>query len=193
MSDLKNIYRITRHFGELQGFKSIAVGFFIILAWVNGLGQARSGNMNLLVAEFLILIAIYPGIERHYKERYGSIKRRKTWVEIAAYVVIIGIVMLADWIDVKLVLPISLTGIAIAGVCLINWQLTGRFRNHLLALALFSAAVGLWPLLVSGNVAHWSLSQGDGILLLGFVGIVGGIMDHMMLAKAFPLVEESVE
>ena len=193
MSDLKNIYRITRHFSELQGLKSAAVGFFLVLAWVNGLGQARNGNVSLLLAQFAILIAIYASIENTYNNKYGSIKRRKTWVEIMAYIVIIGIVMLADWIDVTLNLPISLTGFAIAAMCLANWQLTERFRHHLLALAAISMVVGLWPLLVAGNVTHWSLSQGDGILLLGFVGIVGGLLDHRMLTKAFPLAQERAE
>lgn len=184
-TDLAQVTRVTRYFDHMQGLRIMPMGIFLLLGWINGLSQARDGDLTITLPLFIAAIIAFVAADKYYKETFGYVKRRKTAIELAEVVVMVALVFLADWGDATLQWPINLSGLAVAGLSFMIWATTGQFRHQYLALAVVITAVSLSPLLLG----HWlnpGLWSGDGVLLLGLVFCIGGGIDHLLLLRALP-------
>jgi hypothetical protein len=188
-TELAQITRVTRHFEQMQGLRILPAGIFLIISWINDRSQTQGRDLTIILPLFVAIIIAVVAADRYYKDRFGQVRQRKTAVTLTLLLLVVATTLLADWGDAVLQWPVSLSGLAVAGLSFIIWATTSRFRHQYLALAGVITAVSLSPLLF-GNWLTPGLFGGDGILMLALVFIIGGGIDHLILVRALPQLPE---
>ena len=205
MIDKGRIYSLTSNFPNLQGFKTIPVGFLLmfVVVWANNnTYSSQTGQGSDLTLPLLLIPAMavfYWFVDQYYKLAYGSVKqtvkkkRQEFFLSSAAALLALGAFIL----DTREQIPFSLLGLIWAAMLLITGWRTARALPErgfpffwLLAAVMF--VISLLPVF---GLAGWWLSVGfrSQLLAVLFVAailiIVNGVAWHYVLTRGLKIGE----
>jgi hypothetical protein len=184
----------------LQGLKVLP---WFILCLVIGLGYAlldlspegRLGYCGAIGIPGALLAGwLSRRIIRYYNHTFGQVRNPST--NIVVFLIVIGwaaaIGFPAVIFDLIGLIPISVTGLAIASLSLVTWLLSGRVLTHYWVMAAIVAGLSLLP--VTGVLRPILIHQGGGdwhYVLLCTVLAVGSVLDHLVLVRNLKPIQEA--
>lgn len=196
MADLNTIKRVTPNFFFWQGLRFVPFGLVMFL-WSFMMGDPPWWRLSeswpedfILVVLFVIAFFVMRWIGSYYDRIYGYVRnapdahrRRDTIKWMVAYPLMFSALIL----DGVLEPPLFISGLVWAGGILAYWWSTGRGRYHYWVAAGVLVILAFLPLLDL-------LPAGDEMLrvffvTLGMIYIVGGILDHLELARILKMAE----
>ena len=196
MQDLKRIRSVTGSYGELQGLRKLPVALFVlVVSLIYFVWDPAPGNLDGL-------ILIVPGVAaawwlsrrigRYYDAAFGQVqpipRSRRDRIEA---IVLALLAYGAFCLDTMALVPVSVLGMAMAVTMLYEWWKAGRFRTHYLVAAALFVVVALLPSI--GVLSDVLIRRGGAwfiLVLLGAIGVIVAILDHLLLARTLkPLPE----
>ncbi len=187
MNDLARIRFVAGSFYYLQGLRLVPLGLWTIAFAAGWFG--RQGDCTVSLPTLILVIVLYKLIGVYYDRHFGRVERsaadrRLDWISLA---IAVDAIWLATWVDSTGKLPISLLGLALAGFLLsVHLRSPGGYRLYYAILAALLALLSLAPLAL--RQAPKDISP----LLLAALGgayIVGGVLDHLVLARSLKPVD----
>jgi hypothetical protein len=184
MQDPERAAYVTHHYLHLQGLKWALVGvFYLALEALNaGWLGPRPDPWRILAVGALVGL-LYWLVDRYYKRAHGRVAPPPNGrpAGSAGTAALVALILAAAVVDLAARPPFSAPGLVIAGLVAERWWEGRRFQRHYLLLAALVAALSLSPLLVDGG---WR----DEVLRYVNIGtallfIVGGLLDHLLLAR----------
>ncbi len=206
MLEVRTASRITGRFRDLQGLRQVAGGVAMLLlaGWTlifplaaADIRKAPIGQTLLSAALLIILLALLVvsvrWLSAWYRARYGEVEhtaqQRRLWLILGvsgflAFMVPFEVEVLAmergqPW-------TINLLVIGLAVWIFGYWLYLGSSFRHYLVMAIIGFALGIAS--VSGfPPATFVWQVREAVLYLGAASIVGGLIDHRILARALAL------
>ncbi|GAP16127.1 hypothetical protein LARV_03923 [Longilinea arvoryzae] len=184
------IRKITTHFNNLQGLKSLPIGvYFLLLAAINlgWLGPLKDRGLLMAILALALLCSVL--IQAVYNRRHGKVVQTRRYhvreiVFVLAAVILIFLTILLDSIlTYNFGLKLSLQGLAWAIFFFsFAWWIK---RVHFAIYGMLFVALSFLPLLGGVDKAWlFDYTQGYiGWILLGLSMIVGGVVDHLYLVN----------
>jgi hypothetical protein len=185
--DLDRVRRITRDLWYWQGLRFVPMGIVGMLAgvtfssaWPKSIPEGPA-----LLGAFLVAWTGYLAADRYYARTMGHVTPDLSLTRLRAqleWFAVYPLMVAALVIDAQLAPAIFLTGPVWALALVMYWWSTGRGREHYLAFAAATAALGLLPLVgaqLSGRAAFPIF-----FVWFGIVYVVAGVLDHLALARA---------
>jgi hypothetical protein len=179
--DVRQVGNLARHFPDWQGLHWVPTGLGGALFGVLLLGGGVGGIGGWLVILAVVLVVADIGVDVYYQEWFGRVRAERTrrLRNAAGRIVAMVATAAAAIVDLRLRLPVQLTGLAFAAAMVAYWWATGRARRHWLVLALAPFAAAFVP--VAGVAPAGRSSIGLLLVVIGTVEVLGGLRDHMML------------
>lgn len=205
MRYLERVQYVTENYERLQGLRAVSMGMVLVL-----FGGGLSVSFLAEFAGFWMLQAILWGVcvlailllpiwaESYYGRRFGRVRSR--WKGLSRYEVI-GMLLLLAFVygllaatelygeEAEWFLSSAAPGIYFGGLLVYTWW---PKRSWLTAywpvLALLVAGAGLL-LSLAGQVSGWELTM-PMISVLGVASIIGGFLDHLLLARTLKALPE---
>ena len=177
--DVRRIAIVARHFPELRGLQSVALGLWLLALLLQGrfptLDRLQVGY-GVLSWSFLITIVV---IRAYYTHRFGRIERRDDnrfwwvlWLGISA--VLIDTITYTRGVPSAFFFTIAAFS---AGTVVRDWP----FRTHRIVLAAAALAAGLSFAGIAGDEGSRTWGR-QTVLLMAVTLIVSGAGDHRLLA-----------
>ncbi len=187
---LARIRYVTANFDMLQGLRSLPLGILFLLytggiaGWIP-LFDPRNGSM-LDAVVIALGFGLYWWIGEYYKRRFGQVERdgSRSWKCVLSVVTM----LIAIYIDGTGLLPVSTLSLCMGAWFLwlyVDW----KARIHYLVIGFAIAVMGLLPLISSAGMDPRRLQESGGALFYAALGlgvIIGGLLDHRLLAKTLP-------
>jgi len=194
---LRRMEIITKNYHALRGLQGMSSGILLLAIATLELGLHRSMYQLMHAAPiawcgiFLLPFLLRRSIGHYYNRQFGYVqqiqgkKLNRIIGSLVVAVPLLGAILIDSHSMINL--PVSVTGLALAWIFFYQWQTTNEFRHHLLIMAFLLLWVSLMPL--TGGLTPLSklLIPGHGgyELVLGLLGTVGGLCDHLLLIRAF--------
>lgn len=194
---------LSENYSALQGLNAVPVGLglFLVSLWSNAV-QYPVKNILLPIILVLGSLVLSLVIDRYYKNTFGEVKpastgRRSYWILQVVWG-LLGIA--AVWMDLTLHLPVSLIGLLFASIFLFDKPGVSvplnRFSAVRLAAAVCIILVSISPLLLGKN--WWDIlgvrNTIIGVILsVGAVGVLQGVIWHVLFVKSLPVKEPKDE
>lgn len=187
-TDLRQIRAVASNYFFWQGLRWIPMGLALIAmslllaGWI----PVRREWRDWLVWPPLIAALWISGsvLGRYYRRRFGHAsadERQHTRRTSIKWLVVYPAMVASMVIDMKVSLPLLVSGIVWGASIELYRRSTGGGRPHYVVAALLLAALGLAPLFSAIPAGKLGIT-----LLVGVVGaiyVVGGILDHLALAR----------
>jgi hypothetical protein len=191
--DMQLLRYAVASYSSLPGLRMTPYGFYILVwtvlakqllpvpDWLAQLAQATSGLW--LVPIFAV---VYILVHRYYQRAFGRVSplvrsSRRFWLTLLG----MGLaLMTAIFVDKNLRLPVMTFGLTLSAIVFVSLWPKRPYSLHYLVMAGVVAGISLLPL--------WGVFQPDqyatvGLLGLGTICLLGGIIDHLLLLKAFEM------
>lgn len=179
---------VTENYPKLQGLRMVSIGGFCLLMAAGRGGPWRwfeAWDPLSSMAVLCVSLGAFWAVGRYYGRGFGSVRYgapnggdRETVVWRA----LVAVLALSVVVDAMVgPAPVDLIGLMVAGWLMVCWWQAGKAWGHYVFLAVVLALVSSLPLL---GVA--SLGQISGVAVLGILGvilIIGGVLDHVTLAR----------
>jgi hypothetical protein len=186
-TNLEEVRAIAANYFFWQGLRWIPIGVALIVVAVDLLAKDFFGPLGLLVGMLSLVVAFWmstTGLRGYYRRNFGRVRadpdlhaRR----ESIKWMVVYPAMMASTIFDLKLSLPIVISGFVWAISLEAYRRSTGGGRVHYVVAAAALCIFGLLPL--GGSVPTGK----DGVaVLVGFFGliyVIGGILDHRELVR----------
>jgi hypothetical protein len=195
---LRQVQYITTNYAGLQGLKMVPLGLWL---WLWAVGEAgwwpwrNDCNPLLNLLTLPMALALWLIVGAYYTRAFGRVRptshRMGRTLFTGAMVLVVSFpwLLISGYADAALQPPVSVLGLTAAGL-LALWCSTGRLHRQYLVAAALIAVVSLLPLL--GIISRDQLFGGVLCATLGTVLVVGGVLDHLRLARSLkPLPKES--
>lgn len=187
-TDLREVRAVTANYFFWQGLRWIPMGVALVVLATGLIARASTppairewGLWPVLMIAFWLSTSV---LGRYYRRTFGQVHpdpelhTRRTSIK---WLVVYPAMLVSMVIDMKLALPILLSGLVWGAAIEAFRRSTGSGRRHYTVAAVMLGAFGLLPL--GGLIPTGK----DGVsLLIGAVGliyIVGGILDHQALVR----------
>ena len=195
---LRRVRYVTINYASLQGLKMVPLGLWL---WLWAAGEAgwwpwRNGwnpLLGLLALPPALVLRLVVGA--YYARVFGRVRstsqRMGRTLFTGAMLIVVGFpwLLISGCADAGLQPPVSVLGLTAAGL-LALWCSTGRLHRQYLVAAALIAVVSLLPLL--RIISRDRLFGGVLCATFGTVLVVGGVLDHLRLARSLnPLPEAS--
>ncbi len=195
MQDLTRVREITRNYQSLQGLRLVPLGLFFVLLAAGAFGPAGNCTFSLPALGASVLLYVLIGV--YYRRTFGRVQQEwgaREWLgAILGSLLLIAVWVGATSVDAFLRPPFSTLGLALAALLVGHWYITGRFLTHYLVMAAVLAGASLLPLLgvPLQTFGFPATNSAFNSMLFGFMFIVGGFLDHLVLIRNLkPLPEE---
>jgi hypothetical protein len=186
-ANLHEVRAVTANYFFWQGWRWVPMGVVLCFMaaslsadWVPGVVRDW-GVWPLLAAAFWLSTSV---LGRYYRRTFGDVRpdaeqhTRRTSIK---WLVIYPAMMASMVADMKLTLPVLLSGVVWGASIELYRRSTGGGRLHYAVAAGMLGALGLLPLAGAGLTGRTGVT-----LLVGVVGvvyIVGGLLDHRALVR----------
>jgi hypothetical protein len=188
MQDLKRVQYVTAYYSALQGLKLVPFGLLFLLfaaqagGW-NGLG--RQGDCTLTLPLLLVVIALYFVIGRYYDRTFGRVQYMRKGAGDLAVIAFVAVFVGAIVAEIIWKPSVSLIGLVMA-MGFIGGGVSSR-RWYYIVLGSLTAGVSLLPIWLSGPFAGRYVGSFSFTFnfTLGLTYLVGGLVDHYLLLRAF--------
>lgn len=195
MDDLKRVRFVTQNYHNLQGIRWIVWGCLCLLVAAEDAGRFPTLLLAVAVIPAAVLLVVWSGL--YYQRRFGQVKgpHSETQEPIMLWGVALPITAVVSFlVDRTVDLPFFLAPFVYgAGLIWLYRQSEKPFRRHYLYIGLGVIGSNLaYALLNTPPDSPWSRA---GVVLWTFIGlslIVGGFLDHLLLAKTFKPVPEEL-
>ena len=188
VTDLQQVRAVTANYFFWQGLRWIPIGValvFIAATYANGVALPPAlktwAMWPLLLVAFWLSTSV---LGAYYRRTFGEVQadpaqhRRRTWVKwLAVYPAMLASMV----VDIKVALPIVLSGIVWGLSIELYRRSTGGGRPHYALACVAFILLGLLPLLDVAPTGKNGVSLL--IAVLGVVYIIGGILDHLALVR----------
>jgi hypothetical protein len=186
MSNITKAQAITRHFGVLQGLKSIPFGLLmLIIAFRNlgGTGLGDGGDCTFTAIMFVIAIGAMVAINNYYTRIFGKARPTDPTTMTWATAIVFSLFLVLVLFETYFMPPFSVLGFGVA----VAFFAVGVYskRYYYLAFGVLIAVAAFMPLFMNqslGNPIFGSL----GFVMLSITGvsvIIVGIIDHFYLLR----------
>ena len=174
---------LTENYTQLQGLRLIPIGLMFV-----GLGLFWNPGVSKLTLSVIVAVALAGVvlIGRYYSRRFGRVRRR--WSSHLRDGVVVGLFLAAFfggvWLDRHLVVPVSVSSLAVAGLFYYIHGCSGGHRRHYAVLAWCFVVLGLVPL--SGLIESSRIFAGGslGFWIMGAAYLLIGTLDHLLLVRS---------
>jgi hypothetical protein len=205
---------LTRHFHDLQGLLQVPFGvlflvLFVLAAWLPSTPKEFPQH-GPAYTRLLLWAALAIGLgwvvafvamrltRAKYERDFGSVElgpRRRWWFfligSIGPFILLYPINYDKDlWLATGKAMPVNVADFVLAAGLLIYWWYMGRSLHHYLVLAGIGIALGLASAL-GLTPATWLWHVREMLLYFGVATIVGGVLDHLVLARTLPAPAEA--
>jgi hypothetical protein len=186
-ANLHEVRAVTANYFFWQGLRWVPMGVVLCVMaaaltgdWVPGVLRDW-GIWPLLVTALWLSTSV---LGRYYRRNFGDVRAdadqhaRRTSIK---WLVIYPAMMASMVVDMKLTLPLLLSGLVWGASIELYRRSTGGGRFHYAVAAVLLGALGLLPLAGAGLTGRSGMT-----LLIGVVGvvyIVGGLLDHRALVR----------
>jgi hypothetical protein len=187
-SDLREVRAVTANYFFWQGLRWVPMGLALL---ATGAAFIARDALPRAVREWgpllLILIALWLStsvLGRYYRRTFGQVRadpeqhRRRTSIK---WFVVYPAIVVSMIVDMKLTVPIVLSGIAWAAGIEAFRQSTGGQRWHYTVASVVLCVVALLPL--AGVIPTGKDGMSILIAAVGLVYVVGGVLDHQALVR----------
>ena len=187
-ANLREVRAVTANYFFWQGLRWVPMGVALVLLAV---GLLESAALPSAVREWglwpLMIVALWLStsvLGRYYRRTFGQVSAdpeqhtRRTSVK---WFVVYPAMLAAMVIDMKLTLPIVVSGIVWGAAIEAFRRSTGGGRRHYTVAAILLMVFGLLPLV--GLIPTGKDAVSILIGAVGLVYIVGGILDHQALVR----------
>jgi hypothetical protein len=187
-SDLEQVRAVTANYFFWQGLRWVPMGV-ALLGFAAALGAGTSipsavrdwGLLPLLLVALWLSTSV---LGRYYRRTFGQVQGdpdqhiRRSNIK---WLVVYPAMMASLIVDMKIALPVVLSGIVWGASIEAYRRSTGGGRRHYTVAAVLLVAYGLLPLL--GLVSAGKDAVGPLIGIVGLTYIIGGILDHQALVR----------
>lgn len=192
---LRRIHDVTDNFFFWQGLRWIPLGGALLAYSVMRLADwPTTSDTREWIALFLLAIALWLStsvLGRYYARHFGSVRGDASRHVVRASVkwfVVYPAIVVAMLIDLELVPPLVISGLAFALAIEAYRQSTGGGRAHYTAFAIGLVAFSILPLFGAAPAGKQGLTPLIG--MIGLIYIVGGVLDHRELVDILGPVQE---
>jgi hypothetical protein len=211
MTDARQVGLIAGRYRDLQGLRQVAGGIGLLFLFIYemvapltladfraaGIGRALWGICAVVVG-FALAIAAVAWISGWYRRTYGSVEQTARQRRLGRFLGAAG--ALAFLVPFNLdsiamnsgnTLPVNLMDFTLAGWIIGYWFYLGRSFRHYLVLAGIGLVLGLASI-AGFPPASFASHLREATLYMAFASIVGGLIDHRILTRALPRIENRV-
>lgn len=192
-AEMQRVRVVTANYNYLQGLRLVPFGVWLLLNAIIDAGWYLPAWIPdwLIVGTYIlgpfVALVLYWLIGRYYNHIFGYVQpmQSASTSKLAWKWNVVIIVSATVWLVSFLQRPslsISVTGLLLAGMCLINWWQMKSFSTHYFFVAVaLGAASGLALLSLWNDVPIASKSLL--LVLLALYFILRGIIDHLLLVR----------
>jgi hypothetical protein len=192
---LRRIHDVTDNFFFWQGLRWIPLGTAMLAyAFMRSVDFSTASDAREWIALSLFALALWLStsvLGRYYARHFGCVRgdasRHVVRTSVKWFLVYPAIVV-AMLVDLELVPPLIVSGLAYALAIEAYRQSTGGGRAHYTAFAIGLVAFSILPLFGAAPVGRSGLTPLIGII--GLIYIVGGVLDHRELVRVLAPIEE---
>lgn len=191
-SEFERLEFITRNYALLQGYPIGLVGLlYILLGAAEMIWKQTAITLVhgwLFPVTLVILAFAIIAIQRHYQQRYGTVRapmdsRRATW--LAVFIVIYFVIVQLGGADFKhLNVPLEPTVLNGGLILVLGGLLPGFPWRHYVAIGLALAAVGFLPAFHIMTVQQFW--HGWSFMFPGFSFLLCGVIDRLIFLHMLP-------
>ena len=191
---LEQVRAITANFFFWQGLRWVPLGLAVIIAALDLLDPGLFGLPGKVVSLVALVVALWISttvLGGYYRRHFGRVRmdpelhaRR----ESIKWMIVYPAMLVSMIVDMKLALPMLITGVVWGASIEAYRRSTGGGRNHYVIAAVAFGVAGVLPLfgLLPSGKAGVNLLVG----LLGAIYVVGGILDHRALVSVLGPAED---
>jgi hypothetical protein len=193
-TDLDEVRAITANYFFWQGLRWIPLGIGLMVVAANLLAPRLFGSMGLLASLVILAAALWmstTALGGYYRRHFGRVRadpRLHARRDSIKWMVVYPAMLVSMTIDMKLSLPVLISGFVWGASVEAYRRSTGGGRLHYVVAAVACAAFGLLPL--GGAVPAGRDGMSVLVGLFGFIYVVGGILDHRSLVRALGRAED---
>jgi hypothetical protein len=182
--DSSRLRYVTSRFSQLRGFRQVACGVFLLLAFA-AMEMDNNWTLGLLAVLFVALGLCFWRLGRYYEHRFGRVEATSLWPSANLREGAVRFVLLAAFLLPWFLLPHSDYGADLgiswlAAFIFIAFFVLWGYPKHYLA---FAAPYALLALLHPAH-PHW-LRTAEVWSVPVFL-IIGGLLDHRLLVRSLP-------
>lgn len=195
--DLDRVRYVTTNFNYLQGLVMMPVGLIFLAVAAMEAGWLQTRGWASIVGFGLALVLAWAA-HQYYNRKFGRVKtvsaipRNPNWAAIiAVWTLGLGLLIGAHLLDGWLHPPVILFGLTMAALTFAYYWPRRSFATHYLAIAGIIAVISLFPVLgvdATNPVFQPSIFS---LIILGLFFAVGGLFDHLLLARTLKPVPEA--
>lgn len=202
MKDLNRMRIVVAHYRSLQGLRMLPWWLWMLsLSAVNPLLSLPQGRLDyqclLLVPGLVVAWLLSQLIANYYERAFGRVEglashdRGAVWLRGILFVILIYV---GFFIDTMRWLPVSVSGLIMAGVFFTLWWRSGRIFTHHLVTAILLVGLALLPLFVVPADRHWDEFFGGFVLSIvgSVVLILNSVLSHIILVRNLKILSEEV-
>ena len=199
--DLERVRYVTTNFNYLQGLAMMPVGaiFLIFAAMEAGwLPMPTWGSEVLNLVGLGVALALAWIAHQYYNRTFGRVvsescvPRNPNWAAIiGVWTLIFGLLVGALLLDSWLKPPVILFGLTMAALTFAYYWPRRSFAAHYLAIAGVIALISLFPIVGASAENPAFRPSILSFIILGLIFIVGGLFDHILLARTLKPVPEA--
>ncbi|HSR49339.1 MAG TPA: hypothetical protein VLV83_00845 [Acidobacteriota bacterium] len=184
--DIERLRFVTENYTQIQGLRLVPFGLFFL---AKGLGGEAFTDKWVLFPSLLAAFLLFFLIGRYYESRFGRVRRKTSCLVKDALAAGLTLILITAGVQLEnsYDLPFNLVALVVGGLFFyIHLHSVGR-RSHYGWLALLFVLLGLLP--ATGWVTAEQIFAPQptiGDFMLAGAYILGGVLDHRMLARSFP-------
>jgi len=200
MKDLNRMRIVVVHYRSLQGLRMLPWWLWMLsLSAVNpllGLPQGRFDYQCLLLAPgFVVAWLLSHLIANYYERAFGRVEGLASHDGGAVWlrgILLVILIYVGFFIDTLRWLPVSVSGLILAGMFFTLWWRSDRILTHHLVTAVLCAGLALLPLFVVPVDRHWhDFFGGFALSIVGSVVLIlNSLLGHIILVRNLKILSE---